>query len=118
MVINLGMNWENFYRDNILTYIKSLQGNPFELITLIIDLAIVIFLVYCFFRIVRGSRAWQLIKGIALLVIATWISRIIQFKNIKLDINWNYEFRSYCNNCNIPARIKKSIRTIRNKQTY
>lgn len=104
MVINLGMNWENFYRDNILTYIKSLQGNPFELITLIIDLAIVIFLVYCFFRIVRGSRAWQLIKGIALLVIATWISRIIQFKNIKLDINWNYEFRSYCDNCHISTR--------------
>ena len=104
MVINLGMNWENFYRDNILTYIKSLQGNPFELITLIIDLAIVIFLVYCFFRIVRGSRAWQLIKVIALLVIATWISRIIQFKNIKLDINWNYEFRSYCDNCYISTR--------------
>ena len=74
MVINLGMNWENFYRDNILTYIKSLQGNPFELITLIIDLAIVIFLVYCFFRIVRGSRAWQLIKGIALLIILTVVS--------------------------------------------
>lgn len=104
MVINLGMNWENFYRDNILTYIKSLQGNPFELITLIIDLAIVIFLVYCFFKIVRGSRAWQLIKGIALLVIATWISRITQFKNIKLDINWNYEFRSYCDNCYISTR--------------
>ena len=104
MVINLGMNWEIFYRDNILTYIKSLQGNPLELITLIIDLAIVIFLVYCFFRIVRGSRAWQLIKGIALLVIATWISRIIQFKNIKLDINWNYEFRSYCDNCYISTR--------------
>ena len=46
MVINLGMNWENFYRDNILTYIKSLQGNPFELITLIIDLAKLILLVY------------------------------------------------------------------------
>ena len=104
MIINLGMNWENFYRDNILTYIKSLQGNPFELITLIIDLAIVIFLVYCFFKIVRGSRAWQLVKGIALLVIATWISRIIQFKNIKLDINWNYEFRSYCDNCYISTR--------------
>ena len=116
MVINLGMNWENFYRDNILTYIKSLQGNPFELITLIIDLAIVIFLVYCFFRIVRGSRAWQLIKGIALLVIATWISRIIQFENIKLDINWNYEFRSYCNYSYFSTGTKKSFRTIRNKQ--
>ena len=84
MIINLGMNWENFYKDNIVEYIKSLQTNPFELVTLIIDLAIVIFLVYSFFRIVRGSRAWQLIKGIAFVVIATWISGLL---NLKI-LNW------------------------------
>ena len=84
MVINLGMNWENFYKDNIVEYIKSLQTNPFELVTLIIDITIVIFLMYCFFKIVRGSRAWQLIKGIALLIIATWISGLF---NLKI-LNW------------------------------
>lgn len=84
MIINLGMNWENFYKDNIMEYIKSLQTNPFELVTLIIDLAIVIFLLYSFFRIVRGSRAWQLIKGIAFVVIATWISGLL---NLKI-LNW------------------------------
>lgn len=84
MVINLGMNWETFYKDNIMSYIKSLQENPFELITLILDLAIVIFLVYCFFKVVRGSRAWQLIKGIVLLIIATSISGFLNFK----ILNW------------------------------
>lgn len=84
MVINLGMNWENFYKDNIVEYIKSLQTNPFELVTLIIDITIVIFLMYCFFKIVRGSRAWQLIKGIALLIIATWMSELF---NLKI-LNW------------------------------
>lgn len=84
MVINLGMNWENFYKDNIVTYVKSLQTNPFELVTLIIDITIVIFLMYCFFKIVRGSRAWQLIKGIALLIIATWMSGLF---NLKI-LNW------------------------------
>lgn len=84
MIINLGMNWENFYKDNIVEYIKSLQTNPFELVTLIIDLAIVIFLLYSFFKIVRGSRAWQLIKGIAFVVIATWISGLL---NLKI-LNW------------------------------
>ena len=69
MINNIGMSWENFYQENIVAYIKSLQANPFELVTLIIDIAIVIFLAYCFIRIVKGSRAWQLIKGIALLVI-------------------------------------------------
>ena len=84
MVINLGMNWENFYKDNIVEYIKSLQTNPFELVTLIIDITIVKFLMYCFFKIVRGSRAWQLIKGIALLIIATWMSGLF---NLKI-LNW------------------------------
>ena len=79
MVINLGMNWENFYKDNIMSYIKSLQQSPFQLITLILDLSIVIFLLYCFFKIVRGSRAWQLIKGIVLLICATWISGLLNF---------------------------------------
>ncbi len=84
MIINIGMNWENFYKDNILTYIKSLQSNPLQLITLIIDLSIVIFLLYCFFRIVKGSRALQLIKGIAFLVIATSLSGLC---NLKI-LNW------------------------------
>ena len=84
MVINLGMNWESFYKDNILTYIKSLQENPFELITLILDIAIVIFLVYLFFKTVKGSRAWQLIKGIVLFIIITWVSGLL---NLKI-LNW------------------------------
>lgn len=84
MVINLGINWENFYKDNIMSYIKSLQQNPIELITLILDLAIVIFLIYCFFKVVKGSRAWQLIKGIALLIVATFASGLF---NLKI-LNW------------------------------
>ena len=84
MVINLGMNWESFFNENILTYIMNLKDNPFELITLIIDLTLVIFLFYCFFKVVRGSRAWQLIKGIALLILATWISGLF---NLKI-LNW------------------------------
>ena len=84
MIIDLGMNWESFYRENIVEYIKSLQNNPFELVTLIIDLTLVIFLIYCFCKVVKGSRAWQLIKGIVLLIIATWVSGLF---NLKI-LNW------------------------------
>lgn len=84
MVINFGMNWDKFYTDNIVGYIKSLQENPFELITLIIDLAIVGFLIYSFFKIVKGARAWQLIKGIIFLIIITWLSGLF---NLQI-LNW------------------------------
>ncbi len=73
-------NWQTFYNENILGYFHSLQGNPFELITLIIDLSFVVFLGYYFFKIVKDSRAWQLIKGIALLLVITWLSGILNFK--------------------------------------
>lgn len=84
MVINFGMNWDKFYTDNIVGYIKSLQENPFELITLIIDLAIVGFLIYSFFKIVKGARAWQLIKGIIFLIIITGLSGLF---NLQI-LNW------------------------------
>ena len=64
-------------RENILTYIQIYQQSPFKLITLIVDITIVIFLAYGLLKIVKDSRAWQLVKGIAFLVIATWLSGIL-----------------------------------------
>ncbi len=64
-------------RENILTYIQIYQQNPFKLITFLVDIAIVIFLFYNLLKIVKDSRAWQLVKGIAFLVIATWLSGIL-----------------------------------------
>ena len=64
-------------KDNILTYIQIYQQNPLKFITLIIDIAIVVFLIYNLLKIAKDSRAWQLIKGIALLIITTWVSGIL-----------------------------------------
>ena len=64
-------------RENILTYIQIYEQDPLKLITFLVDMAIVIFLAYNLLKIVKDSRAWQLIKGIALLIIATWLSKIL-----------------------------------------
>lgn len=77
---NLGINFQNFYNENILAYFQSLQESPFKMITFVVDISIVIFLLYSFFRIVKGSRAWQLIKGIALLLVITWASGLLNLK--------------------------------------
>lgn len=74
---NIGLSWEHFYNENIVNYIRTLNENPIKMISMFLDVAIVIFLLYCFFRVVKGSRAWQLIKGIALLIIATWMSKFL-----------------------------------------
>lgn len=60
------------------TYINSLYQNPIRLVTLILDIGIVLFLVSKIIKIVKHTRAWQLVKGIAFLILATWISGILQ----------------------------------------
>ena len=80
MINNVGIAFETFYNENILGYFKSLQESPFKMISCIIDIIIVIFLLYYAIKMVRGSRAWQLIKGIALLVIITILSGLLNLK--------------------------------------
>ena len=75
---NIGVVLNNFYEHNILTYIKMYQEYPIKLISLILDIVIVVFLAYELLRIVKDSRAWQLVKGIAFLVIATALSGILK----------------------------------------
>ncbi|MCI9063450.1 MAG: TIGR00159 family protein [Clostridia bacterium] len=74
---NIGMVFNKFYENNILTYIRMYQEYPVKLIALIVDIAAVICLIYIFVRLVKGSRTWQLVKGIAFLIIATWASEIL-----------------------------------------
>ena len=77
MIRNIGEILNNFFEHNILTYIQTLQTYPVKLISVILDLAIVFLLVYHLVKIAKGSRAWQLIKGIAFLIIAKGLSAIL-----------------------------------------
>lgn len=74
---NIGKIFINFYEQNILSYIQMLQQYPVKLISLILDISIVIFLAYSLVKITKYSRAWQLLKGIAFLIIAQWLSKIL-----------------------------------------
>ena len=73
----IGNILNSFYEQNILTYIQMYQEYPIKLVSLILDIAIVVFLAYELLRIVKDSRAWQLVKGIAFLVVATALSGLL-----------------------------------------
>ena len=77
MVDNFMANINNFVKVNIISYIQELYQYPIKLIPLIIDLAIVIFLLVKF--------------GVA-------------FKYIKLYFNFFYGLWCYSHYCHIPAR--------------
>lgn len=76
MLDNPMLEFKDFW---INTFAKYIQ-NPWNVVTLIIDIIIVAFLVYAMVKILKGSRAMQLVKGIIFLILITWISSIFNLK--------------------------------------
>ena len=74
---NIGHALNSFYENNILAFINIYRQSPAKLISLIIDIALVLLLIYLFVRMVKGTRTWQLVKGIAFLIITTWLSGVL-----------------------------------------
>ena len=58
---NIGNMLNNFYDQNILSYIRLWQEYPIKLVTLILDIGIVIFLAYQLLRIVKDFL-WDLLQ--------------------------------------------------------
>ena len=91
MFENLTLNINQIW-NSISSYMSELSHNPFKLLTLLLDLAIVIYLLYKFIVYAKRSRAWQLLKGIVLVLIVVALSEILNLKilNIILTIFMPY----------------------------
>ena len=80
MLENFIRPFNELYEANIVEYLTQTFTNPVRLIFTAIDLIIVIFLAYQAFKLLRNTRAWQLFKGIIILVLITIGSNILQLK--------------------------------------
>ena len=78
MIDNFWIKLDEIYQTRIVGYFDALYQNPLKLIAVILDIAIVLFLLYKFIKISKKTRAWQLLKGIVLLLIITWLSSILR----------------------------------------
>ncbi len=116
MISNVGIAFETFYNENLLEYFKSLQESPIKLISFIIDIAIVIFLLCYAIKMVRGSRAWQLIKGIALLVIITIISGLLNLKILNSILSGIMNWGVIAILIIFQPELRRGLEQLRNKQ--
>lgn len=64
--------------DVIVAYSQDLYTNPLKFLTLIIDIGLVVLLFTKLFKIVKDSRAGQLLRGILLIIVAMALSSILQ----------------------------------------
>ena len=76
----------------ISNYFNTLLANPLKIVLSIIDLIIVGFIVIKVYRILKNTRAMQLIKGIVVLVIANWLSSVLSLNILHslLSLIMNY----------------------------
>ena len=76
-----------FYENNILSYFKTLQSYPIKILVLIVDLTIVAFLIVKLLKAIKNTRALQLFKGIAILIIATKLSEVLSLDILHFILN-------------------------------
>lgn len=61
-------------------YINDLQTHPWQIVTFVLDITIVLFMFIYFVKIAKKSRVWQLIKGIVLLIVITFLSNLFELR--------------------------------------
>jgi diadenylate cyclase len=71
--------------DNFAGYVGL--NDPLYIIRTIIDISIVSWVIYKLIILVRETRAWQLIRGIILILVATELSRILGLKTINFILS-------------------------------
>lgn len=74
----LNQTFENFYEINFAEFLNQLFGSPLKVFTTVLDAIIVIFLIYKAVKMLRKTRAWQLLKGIAVLIFITLLSGFLE----------------------------------------
>lgn len=62
----------------VFEYLKTLPQEPIKIVTLILDIAIVLFLVVKLVQLIKGTRALQLLKGIIFLILITIVSGMLE----------------------------------------
>lgn len=79
MFENLTLSFSGIW-NSFVSYMTELVQNPFKLLTLVLDLAIVTYILYKFVVYAKKSRMRQLLKGILFILIITAISEALQLK--------------------------------------
>ena len=67
---------KSLYQTQIVANINNV--GPLGILMGILDIILVLFIIFKAFGLLKGTRAWQLLKGIAFLIILTWISGFLK----------------------------------------
>jgi len=67
----------SIYGEKILEYLNQLYQYPIKLVSLVLDLTIVVLVLVKLIKLAKNSKVMQLIKGIVIVILVTWLSDIL-----------------------------------------
>ncbi len=74
----INQTFEQLYQIDFVKYLSEVVGSPLKVFTTVLDIIIVFFLIYKVVKTLRETRAWQLLKGIAVLIFVTLLSGFLE----------------------------------------
>ena len=72
----LKLSFQNEYSSSLENWLKT----PYDKVALVIDVIIVLFLTFQVVKLLKTTRAWQLLKGVLILLIITLLSGLLHFR--------------------------------------
>lgn len=85
-MVDFSIDFRGFF-ESIGKYFIDIYNNPLKIIVFVIDLTIVLLILYKFVKSARHSRVWQLLKGIALIILITIASDFLEFRILNYILN-------------------------------
>lgn len=79
MFDTFAQNFKSIF-DFLSVYIPFTE--PLEALKSIVDISIVSYLTYKIIQLVKETRAWQLVKGIVVILVMTWLSDILNLRTL------------------------------------
>lgn len=76
-MINNFLTSMSIYGEKILEYLNQLYQYPIKLVSLVLDLTIVVLVLVKLIKLAKNSKVMQLIKGIVIVILLTWLSDIL-----------------------------------------
>lgn len=82
--------YNNFDIKDLFEYFTNYVGfkDPVKIIQAVIDISIVSYLIYRAVFLVKETRAWQLLKGIFVIVIAYYLSNLLGLRTVEFIIKY------------------------------
>lgn len=80
-----------------------------DLIKAIIDIGIVAFIVYKLIQLIRETRAWQIVKGVIIILLITWLANIIGLQTISFILNNTIQLMAFALIVLFQSELRKGL---------